>query len=109
MRVQHNHQTLLLCLFAFCFLDVEELRFLKGTTATFDCPLTLQSGNGKGKDNFSQESENDPAYLMKALKVVFFYKGTDSPSPLASYDNRDIEEIRKGNLLSSEQLKKNIV
>ncbi|KAH9407430.1 hypothetical protein TYRP_012249 [Tyrophagus putrescentiae] len=78
--------------------DVEELRFLKGTTATFDCPLTLQSGNGKGKDNFSQESENDPAYLMKALKVVFFYKGTDSPSPLASYDNRDIEEIRKVHL-----------
>lgn len=83
-----------------CILGVEELRFLKGTTATIICPLTLK---GVNSGNFDQETEDDPAYLLKALKVVFFYKGKDSQYPLAIYDNRVGGNLSQKSKLSSWQ------
>lgn len=42
-----------------------------------------------------------PANLEEAIKVVYFYKGSDSSLPLATFDNRDGELFKTGNTLKN--------
>lgn len=65
------------------FLEIEELHFCKGSRATFVCPLSLEGGK------YVPADEAGPANLEEAIKVVYFYKGSDSLLPLVTFDNRD--------------------